>query len=333
MIAALRDVSYSLGKPPSSEMESETGTVAARVLLTSNAAQQREEKTENRPLTRTVRQNAEGTVGRVSNRGAESAKVRALNLNRAALSTDRAIDEIRKALPPTPRRGLGRSEPRDSKARTSFLVVGFSMVVLLASWLVYRDRGLLWEVKERAMGGQDSPAPPQVPAPDPTSDPEPSEIPVPSLEPPSYSQAPSSTKQSLGLPLPVASDEVNASFLPQPAGGRSLSEKPRSASAASVGNQDSATLTEQAGSPRRSEISNSREAEVKERIAAGWFFIRRKDFRAAIETLTEALTIDPSNDEAHAALRLARFASQNPDMEVLPSDSQGTKDNDKGDTP
>jgi hypothetical protein len=38
-----------------------------------------------------------------------------------------------------------------------------------------------------------------------------------------------------------------------------------------------------------------------------------------MESFAEALKLDPSNVEAQAALRLARFAIQNPNVDVIPS--------------
>jgi serine/threonine-protein kinase len=329
MIASLQEVSYSLGRPTPFEVELDPGALAARVSSSSRAAQQLSEDSPDQPPARSTRRNAEDTHLRIPIAGAKPPNRPTLSM--AAASTDRTIDEIRKALSPAARGGFGRSEQKNSKVRKSFLVVGFAMVVLLASWLVYRDRGLLWEANGRGTGGQVSLSPPQVPARDAASDLEPQEIHVPPPASPSESQGPPSIEKSPSLPLPMASDDVNASFLPQPARGQSPSQKLQSARAARVGNQNSEPLAERLGSPRGSEASNSREAEVKERIAAGWFFIRRKDYRSAVESLTEALTIDPSNVEAQAALRLARFASQNPDVDVVPSDSpMGQSDEKKG---
>jgi Tfp pilus assembly protein PilF len=58
-------------------------------------------------------------------------------------------------------------------------------------------------------------------------------------------------------------------------------------------------------------------------IAAGWLFVERGNHRAAIKSFAEALKLDPSNVEAQAALRLARFAIQNPNVDVLPPQSLG----------
>ena len=58
---------------------------------------------------------------------------------------------------------------------------------------------------------------------------------------------------------------------------------------------------------------------VSEKLALGWAAMERKDLRSAIERFNEALKIDPSNVEAQAALRLARYTYQHPDTEVLPS--------------
>ncbi len=72
-----------------------------------------------------------------------------------------------------------------------------------------------------------------------------------------------------------------------------------------------------AGAPTPQAVAQ--EAALKERITAGWASMERKDYRAASENFAEALKIDPSSVEAQAALRLARYALQHPDVEVLPS--------------
>ena len=83
-------------------------------------------------------------------------------------------------------------------------------------------------------------------------------------------------------------------------------------------------LEEYAGARRK--VMARLEAALKEKLAIGWFFMERKDHRAASESFTEALKIDPANVEAQAALRLARYASQHQDDEVLPSSPPATGD-------
>jgi Tfp pilus assembly protein PilF len=87
-------------------------------------------------------------------------------------------------------------------------------------------------------------------------------------------------------------------------------------------------LTPQAAGFEVSKGARSPEAEISKRIAMGWLLVERKDYPGAIENFTAALRMDPSNVEAQAALRLARFANQHPKVDVLPSDSSADKERD-----
>jgi tetratricopeptide (TPR) repeat protein len=164
------------------------------------------------------------------------------------------------------------------------------------------------------MGQQASPELHAAPAGEATSDVSSHDINSPPAEPPPHSQAPLTEKQAEYPSQAEASDDEGVPQAPPLPKVRLHRQKPESAT-------DVRVAGEQAGlrAQKVERSSSGREAEVKEKIVIGWFFIERKDYRAAIQSLTEALEIDPSNLEAQSALRVARYASQNSDVKVLPS--------------
>lgn len=324
MIAALREVSHSLAKPPSSKVGLASGVEAVQVSVSSQDIQQVIEGTPDPPRTNTARQNAERPVPRVAVRSHKSSADPIFD--EAAASTDRTIEEIRKSWPQRAGEISARRVAQGKQVRTILLGVGFAIVVLLASWVTYRDRGLLETGRSEpvTLSNLDSP---QAPPRDATSNREPDKIQAPLVEPSTDTQQPAMIKQGTSPPLPAASDDGNTPPAPRAAGRQSDRQKAPSATAVAAGERRPGALTDSSGIMG----SDAREAEIKKRIAVGWLQVKRGDHRAAIESFTEALKLDPSNVEAQAALRLARFAIQNPNVDVFPSQPPaGGNDSKKG---
>ena len=326
MIAALREVSYSFGRRSSVAVESDTGTDDVRVPFSTGALQQAVEDVQDQPQTSAGLHKAERNAYPIPERGPKPLEKPAMNT--AAVSTDRTLDEIRKAWPQAARRAPARGRAQSNQVRTSLLVVGFAMIAVLASWLVYRDRVLLSGPRRGEIEGRTSLAPQQVPARDAASDLRSREFDSTPAALPQENQGTTTMKHGPSPPPAAVTGDDDASPRPQAAGQQSDRRGAQSATAVSAGERHSGMLAEREESPG-SIAPNPREVEIKDRIAVGWFHVGRKDYRAAIDSFAEALKIDPSNAEAQAALRLARFASQNPTVEVFPSDSPAGREDDK----
>jgi tetratricopeptide (TPR) repeat protein len=313
MIAALREISHSLGKPASVQVESASGSEAVRVSFSSQASQQVIKDAQDQPPTIAARQDAEHAAAFLSERGYKPPPKHALT--EASESTDRTIDEIRKAWPQMAGQASGRRQARRKQVRTSLLVVAVAAIVLLASWVIYHDRERLTPPQERGTAGQSDLAAPGAPSREATSNPNSHEVQSPLVVPSQDNQQPTIMKPSPNPPLPGASDDAKGPPAQPAAGGTSHQQKAPAATAVRGGDRLPSASTDLAGST----AADSREAEIKKKIAVGWLLVERGNHRGAIESFNEALKLDPSNVEAQAALRLARFAIQNPGVEVLPS--------------
>lgn len=312
MMAALREVSHSLGKPRSENVMPAPGLEVARVSISTQNIPQILERTQDQPTTISAHHNTATPLPRTAVHRKPSSPSAVLR-NEAA-TTDRTFDEIREAWlkragqTPSRQQGLGKH------GRAKLLGAAFAVIFLLASWLVFRDRGVL------TTGGKDPAGPvdwasPQVPARAATPEPRAQEVSPFPIESGPAKEQPTVMKQGPSLPLPLATVDANASPAPRAAGWQSGQQKAKPATADAPGNRRSGALTETAGSAAPA----SREAEIQKRIATGWLLVERGDHRAAMESFAEALKLDPSNVEAQAALRLARFAIQNPNVDVIPS--------------
>jgi hypothetical protein len=184
---------------------------------------------------------------------------------------------------------------------------------------MYRNRELLVTLQQEVPTRVNTVASPEGPAREAIPDPKSPEIQSPLAAPAPDDQPPIVEEQDPYLPLPIASNDVNARPTQRTAGGLSDKQQAQPATAVRADGRRSAARTEPSGSA----ASVSREAEIKKRIAAGWLLVERRDHRAALESFSEALKLDPTNVEAQAALRLARFAIQNPNVDVLPPQSPG----------
>ena len=307
MAVDLREVANSFAKPTSVEAGLDSRNGAVNVSVSPGTSQPLIEGVDPDSMTNLGVGQSERTDPRVP----ESDRVPKVNdkssLGAAAPSTDWEFDKLRKSWTCSHEEVLER-HTHGGLLGTSLAIVGVVMVVLVVFWVLHRGPGLLSRPEGKGMGQQASPELHAAPPGEAISDVSSHDINSLPVEPPPDSQAPLTVKQA------EASDDGGALPTPPPPEVRWHRQKPESAAEVRVAG-------EQAGLPAKKveRFSAGREAEVKEKIVVGWFFIERKDYRAAIESLAEALEIDPSNLEAQAALRVARYASQNSDVEVLPS--------------
>ena len=311
MAVALSEVANSLAKPTYVEVGFDPRSGTVNVSVPPGTLQPRIEDVRPEPATSVEEQQFELTTPGVPDR---APKVHDKSgLGAAAASADWEFDKLRKPWT-QPRGKVLERHTHGGLLRTSLATVGVVMVALLIFWVFYRGPGLLSGPEGKGTEQQVGPEPQSAPARDATSDVGSHDINSLPVEPPPDSQAPLTQKQGDSPSQAEASDDEGAPQTPPPPEVRLHRQKTQSAA-------DVRIAGEQAGLPAKKveRFSSGREAEVKERIVVGWFFIERKDYRAAIESLAEALEIDPSNLEAQAALRVARYASQNSDVEVLPS--------------
>ncbi len=315
MVAALREVSHSLGRPLPIAVKSDAEAVATRVSPPSQASPQTYRAGESHSGRAPVRQNSEPAVPRISGRGRVSPAMLEPSVRSAAI--DRSFDEMRIAWQQSAGKVPVQRPARSNLVRISLLFVCCALGVLLAASVMYRNRGLLMTLQEEGTTGISTVASPEVHARDAASDPEPLEMQSPLVVPSPDNQPPTVEEQDPYPPLPGVSNEVNARPTQRTAGGTSQDRKAVTATTVKSGDQSPGPLTDSAGRM----TSDAREAEIKKRIAIGWLLVERGDPRAAMENFSEALKLDPSSVEAQAALRLARFALQNPNVDVLPSQS------------
>jgi serine/threonine protein kinase len=327
MIAALREVSHSLGKPSSVEVDPAIAEEPARVSLSAETSHPIIEVAQDSPLTSPGRKNAQPRSHRYPGRPSQYPAKRRIDL--AAASADRNIEQIRKAWAQTAGQVPARGVLQGNRARTSLLVVVCASTFLLVSWVVYRGPALLAKMRERTAQSGGTSAPQHAPARDAASDLESHEVHTSAVEPQPESPEPATPQQAYGPHLPAPSAEENAVHIPASRGWQSSRQKAESTTAVRSGERESATLTPQAASPEESKAASSPQAQINERIAMGWLLVERKDYPGAIESFTAALRMDPSNVEAQAALRLARFANQHPKVDILPSDSSADKERDE----
>jgi serine/threonine protein kinase len=313
MAVDLSEVANSLAKPTSVEAGFDSRDGAVSVSVSPGTSQPLIEGVHPDPTTNIGVGQFELTDPRVpeSDRGPKVHDKSGLGA--AAASTDWEFDKLRKSWTHSRGKVLER-HTQGGLLRTSLATVGVVMVVLLVFWALYRGPGLLSRPEGKKMGQQASPELQAAPPGEATSDVSSHDIDSLPVEPPPPSQAPLTVKQAEHPSQAEAPDDEGAPQAPPLPKVRLHRQKTQSAA-------DVRIAGEQAALPAKKveRSSSGREAEVKEKIVVGWFFIERKDYRAATESLTEALEIDPSNLEAQAALRVARYAGQHSDVEVLPS--------------
>jgi len=328
MIVALREVSHSLGKPSAAALDTDVAVEPARVPLSAETSHPIIEDAQNPPLIGIGWKNAQPRTHRYADRASQYPVKRATDA--AAASADQNIEQIRKAWAQTGGQVPARRTPQGSRVQTSLLVVVCVSTFLLASWVVYRGPAVLVRMRERTAQSGVTSAPQHAPARDAASGPESHEVHTSPLEPLPESSKPATPQQAYSPHLPAPSAEENAAHAPPSAGWQSSRHKAESPTAVPSGDRRrSAALTPQAASPEVIKGASSPEAEINKKIALGWLLVERKDYAGAIESFTAALRMDPSNVEAQAALRLARFASQNPTVDVLPADSSAGKERDE----
>lgn len=314
MIAALREVSHSLGRPTPVAVKSDMEAVAVKTSSPSQASPQTLKARESHLARASARQNAEPIVPRILERGHASPARPAPEV--AAASIDAAFDEIRKSWPQTAGVIRDRRQARNKRVRISLLLVCCALGVLLAASEMYRNRGLLLPPEERTPSASPM-ASPEAPARDSTPAPMPPEIQTPLVAPSPDSPLPTVEEQGSNPPPSGASNDMNAPPAQRGAEEPSQDHKAPMATAARSRDRLSGASSDSAGRM----TSDARKAEVDKRIAVGWLLVERGDHRGAVESFSQALKLDPSNVEAQAALRLARFAIQNPGVDVLPSQS------------
>ena len=327
MIAALREVSHSLGKPSLVTVMSDTEAVAQRVSSPAQASPQTLEAGESHPARAPVRQNAKHTVPRISGRGHASPAMPASSVRSAA--TDRSIDEIRKAWQQSVAQVPAQRPARSKRVRTSLLFICCTLGVFLASSVMYRNRGLFMTLHQEGTTGEITVASPEGPAHDPASNQGSQKILNSPVETPQVSSNPAAPQQAESPPLTLPLAEGYASPVPKFAGRQAPQQKSEYAAETRSGDKRLAASTLQAKSPEAMRPTSSSEAEINKSIAIGWLLVGRRDYPGSIESFTAALKIDPNNAEAKAALRLVRFASQNPNVDVLPSQSPADENRDK----
>jgi hypothetical protein len=323
MIAALGEASHSVGKLATVQLESALGSEAVRVSLSSQASEQVMGDTEE-PIPKVVaRPNAEHATPFIPERSYRTPSKPASM--EATESTDRTIDEIRKAWPQAAGQASGRHPAQGKRGLTSLHFVGVFAFVLLASWLIYRGREGLRQPQEGGTAGQTGLAAPGSPSHDATANPESRGAQSPLVVPSQDNQQTNVVKPSISSPLPAKSDDANSPPAQHTAGVPEHQQKAPVALAGRGGDRLPGVSTGLGGST----AADLREAEIKKKIAVGWLLVKRGDHRGAIGSFNEALKLDPSNVEAQAALRLARFAIQNPSVEVLPSQAPGERTGNK----
>lgn len=323
MAVALRDVADSVVDRTSEEVGFDPRSGAVNGWVSPGASQPRIEDVHPEPVTSVGEPRFELITPGVPE---HVPKVRDKSgLRAAAASTDWEIDEVRKSLTQVREEALER-RTQGRLLRTSLATVGVVIVALLVFWVVYRGPGLFSGLEGEGTEQQVGPEHQSAPARDATSDVGLQDINSLPVEPPPHSQAPPTLKQGDYPSQAEASGDEGALQAPSPPKERLDRQKPESAADVRVAGEQVGLPTKVRERPTPNQSSSTREAEVKQKITIGWFFVERKDYRAAIERFTEALEIDPSNLEAQAALRVARYASQNPDVEVLPSNPPSVGD-------
>lgn len=323
MIAALREVSHSLGKPSTVELKPDAEEEGIRVLSSSPISQETVKDGTNRMPRATARQDLIPTAPQTAGRTIPI-QVRPAR-STAAATTDQSIDEIRKAWQETAAQASTPRPGQNRLVRNSLLFVCCALGVMLASSEIYRNRELLMRLGENT-GGAGTVVSPREPDRNAKTDPIPLVEQSPLVAPSPVDQLPTVEELDPYPALPGASNDANASLAHRATTGPTPGQRAPNAAESRSADQIPKTLTE----PTSRLSSDTREVEIKKKIAAGWLLVERGDNRAAVERFSEALNLDPSNLEAQAALRLARFAIQNPTVDVLPSKSSvNGKDNTK----
>lgn len=318
MITALREVSLSLGKGPSVKVAADTEAEAVKVALASQASEQLTAEVPQHPPLWPVAPSVEdvGSPPPSPRQGFQPPGQR--TPRKTPASTDRDFDQIRRAYIRAAGPAKARRTAQGSLARISLFVLGGLVIGSLAAWVVYQRPGFLWgPQKDRGIGFPANTVPLQAPAQN-----EASALGVRSLadEPPSGNQPATINDQdpdflpgATGRPQAFQGSSSTGGQLDTRAGGAATD-----ATAARAGRR--AAASSESVRPRAgAQTTLSREAEIRGKMAMGWFYVEQKDYQSAVERFSEVLKIDPSNIEAEAALRLARFASQNPNVNVLPS--------------
>ena len=315
MIAALRAVSASLGKPSPVSVKSATAAGPLRVSSSPPAPVQTLEAGESRAARATGQESPLPAVPRVPAHSHTSPAM--LTPRVPADTTDQSFDEMRRAWQQATGRPPVRRQARSRIVRTGLLFVCCALGVLLAARVIYVNRMLFMPPQIEGPSAERTAASPEVPAPDAVSDPGSLENHSPLIDASPDGQLSTVGEQEPYPPLPGVSNDANARPAQHAAGAPTRDVKAPKATDATLDDRRSPTWT---NSTERIP-SDAREAEIKKRIAIGWLLMERRDPQAATESFSEALKLDPSNVEAQAALRVARFATQNPNVDVLPSES------------
>ncbi|MBI4166174.1 MAG: hypothetical protein HY508_10625 [Acidobacteria bacterium] len=315
MVEALGEISHSLGKPSSVHVKAATGSESVGTSFSFPSSELVIDDALDQPPKIASGQKAEAAAR--WNPGRDFKPPVKHELSEAAASTDRTIEEIRTAWLQTAGQVPARPPARSSQVRMGLVVVGFALIGVLAFWMTYHGQGQKMTPQPRGTGGAGTMASPYVSAPDSESDPGSNVTPMPLVVPSPDTQQPTLVKEISTPPLPGASSAAKAPLTQRAEGGPLDQRRGLSTAAIRSGDRRSGAVTGLAVSV----AADSRDAEIKKRIAMGWLLVERGNQRAAIESFSEALKLDPSNVEAQAALRVARFANQNPEVKVLPSQS------------
>ncbi len=227
--------------------------------------------------------------------------------------TDQVLDEIRRSWARSGSQIPGGPARRSSARFALLAAVLVSVALGLGSWLVYRK--------------SDVPSPPPADAVHHPSPETPQEAP-----PPGPVFAPGADEASPLEARPTATPQGDEPAKPQPpnleprpkarTSGREGPAVLRGESGGSAAVVDTARRVPAETKPRARapQLSAAQQAEFKDKLLIGRFLMERKDYHAAAGIFEEALKIDPSSLEAKAALRLARSAAENPDIDPSPSD-------------
>ncbi len=224
--------------------------------------------------------------------------------------TDEVLDELRRSWRqselPSPGQRTKKSLFRLALAPALLVTVAFAAGV----WLVSRRS----EVPSPPPGASDYPSavsPQEAPAPSPLVAPQADET---TSSPPT--PGPADAQQGGTTPGPESpTSEVPPTPRTPPREGPSALRGEAGARTSVVGSERRAPVRTKV-SASRPRLSAVQQAELNDKLVIGRFLMERKDYRAAITVLEEALEIDPSSLEASAALQTARSAAKNPDTNV-----------------
>jgi serine/threonine protein kinase len=305
MLAALREVSHSLGRTSPVAVVADLEERASAVAAPHTPTQHGTDAGRRPPLRPATQERREASI---PHRGTPPPP----NLTPRVPTTisEENFDEIRKAWERNPRSGSGKAKSETKLLKTGAFVLGLALACCLIWWEIHRG-GPPQPVPsgENPAGGATAK---QVPAPGANTVQDPGAL---GVQPSTVVSSPGETQSSTDKPmanLPTVDESVKAKTSP----GQVASDGPQPGLRP--------TVTKAAGTPEalvkspESMSPSEREAEIKGKIAAGWSQMERGETIAAIESFSFALQLDPSNVEAKAALRLARFASQHPNQNVLP---------------